>query len=102
MNIIEKTKVSQKVKIYTIYSNMYTKKSSRRFRIEGVIFGGLQAKWVKDFRPMKMVVFAIIIVFLIFLGLGVKYFKWGKNSIGRVIIHQLGTHETGKCIWSDS
>ena len=36
----------------------------------------------KIFRLMKMLVFAMTIVFQIFLGLGVKLSRWGKNSFG--------------------
>ena len=41
----------------------------------------------ESFRPMKMYAFAIIIVFLTFLGLGVRFSRWGKNSLGCVKIH---------------
>ena len=33
----------------------------------------------KIVRPMKMLVFAMIIVFLRRLGLGVKFSRWGKS-----------------------
>ena len=51
---------------------------------------------------MKMVVFAMIIVFMTFLGLGVKFARWGKNSLGGEKIHKVGTTETVKCVWSNS
>ena len=41
-----------------------------------------------------MLVFAMVIVFLTFLGLGIKFCRWGKNSLGGVKIHQVGTSET--------
>ena len=41
-----------------------------------------------------MLVFAMVIVFLTFLGLGIKFSRWGKNSLGGVNIHQVGTGET--------
>ena len=36
----------------------------------------------KFFRPLKTLVFALVIVFLTFSGLGVKFSRWGKNSLG--------------------
>ena len=48
----------------------------------------------KIFRPTKMLVFAMVIVFLTFLRLGIKFSRWGKNSLGGVKIHQVGTSET--------
>ena len=41
-----------------------------------------------------MLVFAMVIGFLTFLGLGIKFSRWGKNSLGGVKIHQVGTSET--------
>ena len=41
-----------------------------------------------------MLLFAMIIVFLTFLGLGLKFFRWGKNSLRGVRIHQVGTRKT--------
>ena len=38
----------------------------------------------KIFWPTKMLVFAMVIVFLTFLGLGIKFSRWGKNSLGGV------------------
>ena len=49
---------------------------------------------------MKLFAFAIIILFLTFLGLGVKFSKWGKNSLGEVKIHQVGISETVKYVRS--
>ena len=46
---------------------------------------------------MKILVFAMIIKFLKFLGLGVKFSRWGKNLLGGVKIHQVGTKEIVKC-----
>ena len=45
----------------------------------------------KIFRPMKMLVFSMFILFLIFLGLGVKFSRSGKNSLGGIKIHQVST-----------
>ena len=47
-----------------------------------------------------MLVFAMIIVFLTFLGLGIKFSRWGKNSLGGVKIHQVGTSETVRYVRS--
>ena len=47
---------------------------------------------------MRMSVFAMIIVFLTFLGLGVKFFRWGKNSLGGE--NPLGGHKLdSKMCW---
>ena len=46
------------------------------------------------FRPTKMLAFAMIIVFLTFLGLGIKFSRWGKNPLDGVKIHQVDTSET--------
>ena len=54
------------------------------------------------FRPTKMLVFAMVIVFLTFLGLGIKFSRWGKNSLGGVKIHQVGTSETVRYVRSSS
>ena len=43
-----------------------------------------------------MLAFAMIIVFLTFLGLAVKFSRCGRNSLAGVIIHQVGTSETVK------
>ena len=51
---------------------------------------------------MKISAFAIINMFLTFLGLGVKFFRWGKNSLGGVKIHQMVTSETVQCVGSNS
>ena len=56
----------------------------------------------KIFRATKMLVFALIIVFLTFLGLGIKISGWGKNSLGGVKIHQVGTSETVRYVRSSS
>ena len=47
---------------------------------------------------MKMLVLAIIVVFLTFLGLGIKFARWGEISLAGVKIHQMGTSETVKCV----
>ena len=63
----------------------------------GEVFGGRD----KILRPMKMLVFAMIIAVLTFLGLGVKFSRWGKNSLDEVKIHQVGTSETVTCVESN-
>ena len=42
---------------------------------------------------MKMFAFAMIILFLTFIGSGVGFSRWGKNSIKVVRLHQVGTSE---------
>ena len=46
--------------------------------------GGGGGGEVKVFQPMKMLVFAMIIMFLTLLELGVIFFRWGINSFGGV------------------
>ena len=53
---------------------------------------GVQIRGGGIFWPTKMLVFAIVIVFLTFLGLGIKFSRWGKNSLGGVKIHQVGIY----------
>ena len=57
---------------------------------------------LKIFRPTKMLVFAMVIVFLTFLRLGIKFSRWGKNSLGGGGggIHQVGTSETVRYVRS--
>ena len=85
-----------KSKIYTNHSNQNI--------LEGGNFWGVQIRGGggKIFRPTKMLVFAMVIVFLTFLGLGIKYSRWGKNSLGGVKIHQMGTSETVRYVKSSS
>ena len=54
------------------------------------------------FLPTKMLVFAMVIVFLTFLGLGIKFSRWVKNSLGGVKIHHVGTSETVRYVRSSS
>ena len=61
------------------------------------IWGG-----VKSFRATKTLAFAMVIVFLTFLGLEIKFSRWGKNSLGGVKIHQVGTSETVRYVRSNS
>ena len=69
----------------------------------GEFFGGYKfGGGGKIFWPMKMLVFAMVIVFLTFLGLGIKFSRWGKNSLGGVKIHQVGTSETVRYVRSSS
>ena len=67
-----------------------------------VFFWGGEGKDSEDkiFRPVKMLIFALIIVFLTFLGLRVKFSRWDKNSLGGQKIHQVDTSETIKCVKS--
>ena len=45
--------------------------------------GGIQIRLGgKIFRPTEMLVFAMVIVFLTFLGLGIKFSRWGENLPG--------------------
>ena len=66
------------------------------------IFGGGKNSEGGIFRPTKMLVFAMIIVFLIFLGLGVKFSRRGKNSLSGAKIHQVGTSEIVRYVISNS
>ena len=59
-----------KSKIYTNHSN------------QNIFGGGYKFGGGKIFRATKMLVFAMVIVFLTFLGLGIKFSRWGKNSLG--------------------
>ena len=65
-------------------------------------FLGVQIWGGKIFRPTKMLVFAMVIMFLTFLGLGIKFSRWGKNSLSGVKIHQVGTSETVRYVRSSS
>ena len=56
----------------------------------------------KIFRPTKMLVFAMVIVFLTFSRLGINFSRWGNNSLGGVKIHQVGTSETVRYVRSRS
>ena len=69
--------------------------------LEGVILWGYKFGG-GIFRLTKMLVFAIVIVFLTFLGLGIKFSRWGKNSLGGVKIHQVGTSERVRYVRSSS
>ena len=74
-----------KSKIYTNHSNQNI--------FGGGNFLGVQIRGGgKIFWPTKMLVFAMVIVFLTFLGLGIKFSRWGKNSLGGVKIHQVGIY----------
>ena len=84
-----------KSKIYTNHSNQNI--------LEGVIFWWVQILGaVKSFRATKTLAFAMVIMFLTFLGLGIKLSRWGKNSLGGVKIHQVGTSETVRYVRSNS
>ena len=51
-----------------------------------------------NFPPTKMLVFAMILVFLTILVLGVKLSWWGKNLLDEIEIHQAGTSKTVKFV----
>ena len=71
--------------------------------LKHLVWGGnLGGGGGKIFRPMKMLLFAIIIVFLTFIGMGVKISKWGKNSLVGVKILQVGPNEAVKCVGSNA
>ena len=72
-------------------SKIYTNHSNQNIFGVGNFFGGYKfGGGVKIFRPKKMLVFAMVIVFLTFLGLGIKFSRWGKNSLGGVKTHWVG------------
>ena len=79
-------------------SKIYTNHSNQNIFRGGYKFGG----GGKSFRPTKMLVFGMVIVFLTFLGLGVKFSRWGKNLLGGVKIRQVGTSETVRYVRSSS
>ena len=64
-------------------------------------FGGATNSGGK-LSTLEKLVFATIIVFLTFLGLGVKFSRLSKNSLGGVKIHQVGTIGTVKCVGFNS
>ena len=68
----------------------------------GKFLGGKNSELGKIVRPTKMLVFAMVIVFLTFLVLGIKFSRWGKNSLCGVKIHQVGTSETVRYVRSSS
>ena len=68
----------------------------------GNFLGGTNWGGGKIFRSTKMLVFEMVIVFLTFLALGIKFSRWGKNSLGGVKIHQVGTSETVRYFRSNS
>ena len=84
-----------KIKIYTNHLN-------QNIFGGGNFLGGTNSGGGKLFPPTKMFVFAMVIVFLTFLGLGIKFSRWGKNSLGGVKIHQVGTSETVRYVRSSS
>ena len=87
--MFQKVKFAQNIRIKTF--------------LEGVIFWGDKFGGAgKIFRPTKMLVFAMVIVFLTFLGLGIKLSRWGKNSLGGVKIHQVGRSEAVRYVRSSS
>ena len=78
-------------------SEIYTNHSNQNISGGGKFFGGTNSEGGEIFRPTKILVFAMVIVFLTFLGLGIKFSRWGKNSLGGVKIHQVGTSESKIC-----
>ena len=93
-NLTGDIKIFQKVK-FTRITRIKTFWEGGNF-LGGTNLGG------KIFRATKMLVFALVIVFLTFLGLGIKISGWGKNSLGGVKIHQVGTSETVRYVRSSS
>ena len=84
-------------------SKIYMNHSNQNIFGGGNFFlGGTNSEGSKIFRPTKMLVFAMVIVFLTFLGLGIKFSRWGKNSLGGVKIYQVGTSETVRYVRSSS
>ena len=84
-------------------SKIYTNHSNQNIFGGGNFLGGTNSgRGGKIFRPTKMLVFAMVIVFLTFLRLGIKFSRWGKNSLGGVKIHQVGTSETVRYVRSSS
>ena len=94
-NLTGDIKIFQKVK-FTRITRIKT------FLEGGNFLGGTNSEEGKIFRPTKMSVFAMAIVFLTVLGLGIKFSRWGKNSLGGVKIHQVGTSETVRYVRSSS
>ena len=93
-NLTGDIKILQKVK--------FTRITRIKTFLEGGNFLGVQIRGGNIFRPTKMLVFAMVIVFLTFLGLGIKFSRWGKNSLGGVKNHQVGTSETVRYVRSSS
>ena len=83
-------------------SKIYTKHSNQNIFGGGNFLGGTNSGGGKIFRPTKMLVFAMVIVFQTFLGLGIKFSRWGKNSLGGVKIHQVGASEAVRYVRSSS
>ena len=83
-------------------SKIYTNHSNQNIFGGGNFLGGTNSEGGIIFRPTKMLVFAMVIVFLTFLELGIKFSRWGKNSLGGVKIHQVGTSETVRYVTSSS
>ena len=50
---------------------------------------------------MKMLVFAMIVVLLTLLRLGIKFSRWGKDSLDGGKNPPVGTSETVKCVDSN-
>ena len=79
-------------------SKIYTNHSNQNISVGGKFFGGTNSEGVgKIFRPTKMLVFAVVIMFLTFLRLRIKFSRWGKNSLSGVKTHQVGTSESKIC-----
>ena len=83
-------------------SKIYTNHSNQNIFGGGNFFGGTNSEGGEIFRPAKMLVFAIVIVFLTFFRIWDKFSRWGKNSLGGVKIHQVGTSETVRYVRSSS
>ena len=83
-------------------SKISTNHSNQNILGGGNFLGGTNSGGGNVFRPTKMLVFAMVIMFLTFLGLRIKFSNWGKNSLGGVKIHKVGTSETVRYARSSS
>ena len=84
-------------------SKIYANHSNQNIFEGGNFLGGTNSGGGgKTFQPTKMLVFAMVIMFLTFLGLEIKFSRWGKNLLGGVKIHQVDTSETVRYVRSSS
>ena len=79
-------------------SRIYTNHLNQKI-FEGGNFWGVQIRGA-DFSTYENVSICNGYRVLIFLGLGIKFSRWGKNSLGGVKIHQVGTSETVRYVRS--
>ena len=85
-NLTGNIKIFQKCKIYTNHSNQN-------------ILGGTKSEGVNFSAYQNVSICNGYRVFDIF-RIGVKFSRWGKNSLGEIKIHQLGTSETVRYVRS--